>query len=641
MLPLLAGTVCLDGADPDPALVERLGIAVRNQTTARQRQVAVPGGWFSAGVPPARPGRLTRHLARDSETDGWVLAFDGRLTERTALIDMLDLAGRGPAPDDAELALAAFARWGDAAPGHLNGRFAIALWQGARRRLVLAVDHMRQARIYLHRNGPRITFGSTLRLVRALPEVPATLDEDMLGLFLADVSMPTHRTFFAAIDQIPPATVLAIDARGQSETEHWSVDWSRRIRLARDEDYVEAGRELVDRAVARALPASGPVVSMLSGGLDSTMVTATAARLVGARGLTALTTVPPDGAEYPEHRKRFGDERAHAEAVARMYPGIRHEIMPAVTPHPMETDPRRFFAVLNVPWRNVSNIGWFVPMHDRAALLGSEAILVGSAGNLGFSYNGTDGLYEMVKGGHPLRALREARIMARQSPNGSTLGTLRKLVLRPLFSPAAQHRIDRARGRRHPWINAIPLRKEIWQQMDIDREWVRAGRGYGQGMAGRRSWLHLMQASSGDLRPGLEHLTGIHVRDPLSDKDLLAFFFALPPEQYLRNGVTRFIARRMAADRLPPEITGETRRGRQSPEWFHRLGLYRDQLAAEVDAMAASPTVGRLLDVPRLQRLVRDWPETATDADFSDYGAALARGAYAASFIRWVEGRND
>lgn len=640
MLPLLAGTVCLDGSPPEPALADRLAAAVRNQSPVRQRQLGFAAGWFSAGLPVARPGRLTRRWAGDDDTRDWVLAFDGRLVEREALIEELDLADAGPRPDDAGLALAAFARWGDGAAGHLRGRFAVALWQGNRRRLVLALDPVGEASLFYHCDGRRVIFGNTLRLLRALPQVPGDLDEETLSLFLSDTLGGPERTFYRAIARLTPATTLAFDRQGRTAWRHWQIDWSRRLRLRSDADYVEAGREVLDRAVARVLPASGPVVSMLSGGLDSGAVTATAARLAGPRGVTALTAVPPDGASFTVSDRRFGDERAHAGLVAQMHPTVRHEVHPAITPHPMEAEPERFFAMLNVPWRNVHNIGWLVPLHDRAAALGAEALLVGAAGNVGFSFDGTDGLLEMALTGDLRRMLREARALARRRRDVTAAGLVRTYVLRGLLPAGWQARTDRWRGRTHAWTGAVPLRPEIWDGLDIAGRWVAQGRGYRQGRNMRRFWLERMLNRAGDLRPALEHLSGIHLRDPLVDIDLLAFFFSLPPEQFLRDGMTRSIARRIVADRLPAQVAQETRRGRQSPEWFHRINQYRDRITAEVAAMPGSPLARRLLDVPRLQALVERWPEDG-EAAYSDYGAALTRGVYMSRFLRWVEARND
>ncbi|MFX8895404.1 asparagine synthase-related protein, partial [Acinetobacter baumannii] len=87
-------------------------------------------------------------------------------------------------------------------------------------------------------------------------------------------------------------------------------------------------------------------------------------------------------------------------------------------------------------------------------------------------------------------------------------------------------------------------------------------------------WLLYIQSNpwTADWTDGL---LGIDTYAPLSDVDLLEFSFAVPEEQYFRDGQTRWLARRVLADRLPPAVLNETRHGFQCAEFLHRLTLQR------------------------------------------------------------------
>jgi asparagine synthase (glutamine-hydrolysing) len=117
---------------------------------------------------------------------------------------------------------------------------------------------------------------------------------------------------------------------------------------------------------------------------------------------------------------------------------------------------------------------------------------------------------------------------------------------------------------------------------------------------------------------------------------LVELCLSIPVEQYLAKGVPRALARRVLADRLPAQVTGEMRKGFQGADWH--VGLVADwkQVEAEMALIAAAPAARRLLDLPRLQRLVdapraRDW-----DSDESQvaYRFALLRGLSAGHFLR-------
>ena len=111
---------------------------------------------------------------------------------------------------------------------------------------------------------------------------------------------------------------------------------------------------------------------------------------------------------------------------------------------------------------------------------------------------------------------------------------------------------------------------------------------------------------------------------------------------FRRNGVPRSFARKVLADRLPPEILNEHRRGAQVPDWFRRLQARRQDIATEIERIDASSLARCLIDVPRLKKLMAQWPkdEHAAEKRAEEYKFALARGVHAGQFIRWVEGGN-
>ena len=108
------------------------------------------------------------------------------------------------------------------------------------------------------------------------------------------------------------------------------------------------------------------------------------------------------------------------------------------------------------------------------------------------------------------------------------------------------------------------------------------------------------------------------------------------------DGVHRAFARRVFADRLPPEIVNERRFGAQNAGWFCHLDARRDAIAVDLDDIAQSPRVRQLIDLPRLQRLFEDWPadEASAQARMSEYLTVFNRGVYIGRFIRWAEGAN-
>ena len=115
----------------------------------------------------------------------------------------------------------------------------------------------------------------------------------------------------------------------------------------------------------------------------------------------------------------------------------------------------------------------------------------------------------------------------------------------------------------------------------------------------------------------------------------------MPEPLYRRDGIPRSFARAVFADRLPPEILHETRRGAGNLDWFGKAGRQRPLWAAEIERLEASATARRLLDLPRLKRLVADWPRhTGPNPRALHERDLLDRAMHVGGFIRWVEGGN-
>jgi asparagine synthase (glutamine-hydrolysing) len=215
--------------------------------------------------------------------------------------------------------------------------------------------------------------------------------------------------------------------------------------------------------------------------------------------------------------------------------------------------------------------------------------------------------------------LLASRLGSRRSRSGGDAGWHHYSALDPAF--AAQARLT-----------------DHFARLDFDPAARQSRGGY------RATLCRVLQGQNlaADGRSALRALTGLDLRDPLADSRLLEFCAAIPGDQFLRNGQTRWLARRVLADRLPPMIIENRRRGAQCPEWFDRLDARRDRIARDIAGLENSPTASRVLDIARLKALTTDWPSDPAQAmrQGDAYRFVLARGAHVGEFIRWVEGAN-
>lgn len=176
---------------------------------------------------------------------------------------------------DTEVVLAAYRQWGEACVERLNGMFAFALWDDARRMLFCARDHLGVKPFYFCRTQGYFAFASESR---ALYEFHRnTLDQDGIGAYLLSLYVPASWSVFSGVSKLLPAHAMSVDSEGRTrEWRYWSItacgDLNDSLKLRRTLE------EKLDNAIARQLRSDVPVGALLSGGVDSGMIVALAAQ---------------------------------------------------------------------------------------------------------------------------------------------------------------------------------------------------------------------------------------------------------------------------------------------------------------------------------------------------------------------------
>ena len=195
-----------------------------------------------------------------------------------------ELGGRGHRFDtdsDTEVVLHAYLEWGEAMAGRLNGMYALAIWDARTDKLVMVRDRMGIKPLYYYPTPDGVLFGSEPKAILANPLAEHTVTLDGLRELFAFVKTPGHAVW-DGMREVEPGTVVTVDARGLRTTRYWTL---RTREHADDLDATIAHvRELLLDIVRRQLVADVPRCTLLSGGLDSSALTAIAAGLLAERG---------------------------------------------------------------------------------------------------------------------------------------------------------------------------------------------------------------------------------------------------------------------------------------------------------------------------------------------------------------------
>lgn len=578
---------------------------------------------------------------------GSTITADLRLDNRDDMLRHLGLPLREATSwPDSRIVLHAWERLGDRVWPMLRGPFAVAIWDPRTRRLTLARDQLGLNVVMWHKSERLFAFATMPNGLFALDAVRRELSEEKLADFLVLNHAEHETTIYRNVFRVRPAHVMRVDAHGAiSQEQFWSPHDIKAIRFRSDQDYAEGLRECLDIAVRRQTRSAHPVGCLLSGGLDSSSVAALAARALAEKNqrLAAFTGVPRHGFEAPARDGYYPDETPYVEAIARKIGTIDVSyVANEATDDLVDLD--RFFIALEGPVRNPTNLGWVLAILRLARTQGRRVLLGGLRGNHTISWNGWSQSADHLLSGRWLTAFRQWLLYYRRTPY-SRWGAARRLLIEPLMPDWLA---DLTARRRHPdwiapWQEHSPIRPEFATAMGVDRRARLVGHDFRYRAGRDERFQGLLQADyAGDWHAAEKAFTGVEVRDPTADIDVVAYCFGVPPEQYLAEGTDRSLIRRAMWGLLPESVLTNQRHGLQDPGWFERVEGQRGALGREIAALSQSPMARRVIDLARMERAMANWPTGGWHRAeiFTEYNLALMRGVAGGRFLRWFESTN-
>jgi asparagine synthase (glutamine-hydrolysing) len=228
-------------------------------------------------------------LANAAETL-WIV-FNGEIFNFVELRRELEAGGRTfKTRSDTEVIVQAYEAWGEDAFARMNGQWALALWDSAKKRLLLTRDRLGVRPLYLAEHGGSLYFASEVKAIFAANgSIPRELDPIGVEQTFTFWSVVPPQTVFRGIQELRPGHIRVYENGRMREREFWAPQFPQEIertptaRAALD-DAVEQVRDELEKATElRMVRADVPVGSYLSGGLDSSLVAALGRRFAGDR----------------------------------------------------------------------------------------------------------------------------------------------------------------------------------------------------------------------------------------------------------------------------------------------------------------------------------------------------------------------
>lgn len=547
-----------------------------------QDSIVVPSGACVLSCAPALYGsgsvsprsRAWPHLA---------IAADVQLHNRGDLLRALGFLSPACVNlHDAELVLAAYAKWGEECPNFLLGEFSFAIWDEHLRRLFCCRDHIGLRAFLYWYNGVRFVFANNLAPILACPGVPRELNRRKLAGFAVSTAFlaTEEETFHSGIFSLPPGVSMTVGPAGIQRRRYWELKLGEGPAIPkRPEDAFEALREILFQAVECRLDRDYPVAAMLSGGLDSSGVVSVAARCLEKqnRELTAVAGVLPE-----ESSARFSDERDYINEF-RSWPNIRIKYVTAAGRGPFDSlgDLSRFATF----FLRSSRFYLDEELENAAIASGARTLLWGNGGEYGVTSWSERYYLELAVRLRWLALVRELS-GCRTSRNVSPPRMVARQFLALLF----------------PFRGLKPM---VLLTRDFQRECSDKPVATNRSPYQRRFQLSSIRLLLGKHALSRGQTVGLlPVSSPLLDKRILESCLALPVSMDVRDGYHRYPIRAALNGILPRRIQWRADKMPFSPDYFVR---YNAQLGMAVDFVAAirpNDPVRSIVDVERLRKML-------------------------------------
>jgi asparagine synthase (glutamine-hydrolysing) len=570
------------------------------------------GVWCGDGVGLAHRRLAIIDLAGGAQPMSYLgryhITFNGEIYNYRELRAILADKGHGfRTSSDTEVVLAAYAQWGDEAPGRLRGIFAFGIWDAERRRLFLARDHLGVKPLFYAADPAFLVFASELSAILDTPRVSRDVDREGLADYLAVGYAIGEKTVLRSVRRLRPGSTLAWERGHATHKRFWNLAPHATCPPdpRPDKDLVDEFGSRLDAAVRLQMVSDVPVGAFLSGGLDSSSIVERMRTLASRPPLTFSMGFAESGYSelaYAERVARFlgtdhnqelarGDIASELPAMIRAFDEPLGDSSLVPTSQVSRLARSKVKVVLTGDGADEILAGYttytadslqrlyrHLPawLHRKAALPMSQMIPIGR-GKVSFSYKVRQFVAHAY--GSRERAHYGWRVLFDRPAQMAMLGT--DVRTYDPFDAYARY-FDEVAG-------AEPLNQCLY--VDV------------------QTWL------ANDILPKVDRASmavGLEARVPFLDVELVEFAFRLPHHLKMHLGRRKVILRRAMRGRLPGVVLRRPKSGFGSPvsDWL------RGPLRPLMEDLLLTPS--RLVDAghPRIRKLWRDHLDERTDGGF-------------------------
>ena len=494
--------------------------------------------------------------------NGEIYNFQGLRSE------LIELGHVFKTASDTEVIVHAYEQYGLKFVNHLDGMFALAIWDDPHNRLLLARDRFGKKPLFYTQNHGRLSFASEVKTLIETKQVNQEVDPIALSSYLTYGYVPDPMSIFSGIFKLPPANLLVFDNFGLQIQQYWELNKSIDDSITMQEAATET-RRLSDKAVASRLISDVPLGFLLSGGLDSSIV-------VGSAAIKSKSKLKTFSIGFEEDSY---SELEYARSTAKLF-GTEHEEF-IVTAN-LLADLETIIQFADEPFADSS----MIPMYYLARQ---------TRGHVTVALSGDGG--DEIFGGYDRYIGLGLATKYHRAPR-----VLRKKIIGPLLgmipeSPEKRNNLRRLKRLTHPatdtaqewymgWMQQFRVQSHQKAYTTNFKERIAEKGGGVDHMADKftnfdnpttvksAQWVDATTYLPGDLMVKTDRMSmahGLEIRSPFLDHNLAEFASKIPDRYTTRGMSGKQVLKQAYSDLIPDKISKRAKAGFTMPvrEWIN------------------------------------------------------------------------
>lgn len=495
-----------------------------------------------------------------------VIVFNGEIYNFLELREELIAKGvHFKSHTDTEVILALYAREGIECLNKLNGMFAFALWDKIKHQLFIARDRLGKKPLYYYAQNGRFAFGSEIKAILALQDIPREIRLDAVYDFFAYQYIPDPKSIFEHIYKLPPAHYMIVNKDGFNLHEYWDLSFEH-ISHQSEACHKRQLKALLEKATAQRMISDVPLGAFLSGGVDSS-------------GVVAMMA---DASEKPVKTCTIGfdseafNEAEYAREIANKYKTEHHEF----TVHQNVADRIEYIAsFFDEPFADPSLVPTFF-----VSELARKVVTVALAGDggdemfAGYEKYSVDAIENKLRNKFP-ESLRKSIFPTIAKVAGKIPGTVGKKAKSLLTS--LSH--DAAMGF---YITNSMITDDMWNRL-VKADVAEHLKDYhpsqytidmynkadGEDHLSKILYTDIKTYMTGDILVKVDRMSmanSLEVRAPILDYQVAEFAATLPSSQKYREGEKKYLLKEVFKPFIPESLLYRKKMGFTTPldDWF-------------------------------------------------------------------------